>query len=102
MPLFLATACEELRLQAEYGLAGDGVTKFISSLPDDVSKLMEVVLARVEYDMADWLANIQIPFPAWAYDEYRAARRLEKRRARKSKAVLTVSCTLDVAYHTIT
>mgnify|MGYP000492083016 CR=1 FL=1 len=29
-PLFLITACEELRLQAQYGLGGTGVDDFIT------------------------------------------------------------------------
>ncbi len=29
-PLFLITSCEELRLQAQYGLGGNGVDAFIT------------------------------------------------------------------------
>ena len=47
-PLFLVTACEELRLQAEYGMGGEGVDKFINTLPPSTDALMGMVLARIE------------------------------------------------------
>ena len=47
-PLYLVVACEELRLQAEYGLGGEGVDTFVKALPDSTQGLMNMVLARVE------------------------------------------------------
>lgn len=53
-PLFLLTACEELRLQAQYGLGGSGVDVFIRSLPGEIPSLLDMVLDRVERDLAAW------------------------------------------------
>jgi telomerase protein component 1 len=39
-PLFLLTACEELRLQAQYGSAGQGVDDKIRELPGEVPALL--------------------------------------------------------------
>ena len=52
-PLFLITSCEELRLQAQYGLGGTGVNDFIRDLPDNTADLFDVVLDRVEGDMTE-------------------------------------------------
>lgn len=53
-PLFLLTACEELRLQAQYGMDGTGVDEKIRDLPGEVPLLLDVVLERVERDMGTW------------------------------------------------
>jgi hypothetical protein len=53
-PLFLLTACEELRLQAQYGLGGSGVDVFIRTLPGEIPMLLDMVLERVERDLAAW------------------------------------------------
>ena len=53
-PLFLLTACEELRLQAQYGLGGSGVDVFIRTLPGEIPSLLDMVLERVERDLAAW------------------------------------------------
>lgn len=53
-PLFLLTVCEELRLQAQYGLMGTGVNDKIAELPGDIAALLDVVLDRVENDLAVW------------------------------------------------
>ena len=45
-PLFLAVACEELRVFGEF----ERVTERISSLPDEVAPLFEQVMARLEAD----------------------------------------------------
>ena len=53
-PLFLLTCCEELRLQAQYGIGGSGVDTMIKYLPDVAPELLQVVLERVERDMGQW------------------------------------------------
>jgi hypothetical protein len=47
-PLYLLTCCEELRLQAQYGVSGSGVDEKIRELPGEIPALMDVVLERVE------------------------------------------------------
>ena len=51
---YLKVACEELRLQAQYGIGGAGVSDTINQLADDVAGTLDVVLARVERDYAKW------------------------------------------------
>lgn len=61
-PLFLATACEELRLQAQYGITGEGVTNMIASLPQTIPGVLGVVLDRIENDLGEWLASLGLAF----------------------------------------
>lgn len=53
-PLYLLTVCEELRLQAQYGIAGTGVDHAIRNLPGEIPDLLDVVLLRVERDLSTW------------------------------------------------
>lgn len=59
-PLYAITACEELRLQAQYGLDGTGVDDFIRALPQYVDDLFDVVLRRVEADMDEVFERQQL------------------------------------------
>jgi WD40 repeat protein len=53
-PLYLLTLCEELRLQAQYGVDGSGVDDKIREFPPTVPPLMDEVLKRIERDIATW------------------------------------------------
>eukprot|EP01138_Halocafeteria_seosinensis_P010237 gb/GECG01010455.1/.p1 GENE.gb/GECG01010455.1/~~gb/GECG01010455.1/.p1 ORF type:complete len:2817 (+),score=410.58 gb/GECG01010455.1/:1-8451(+) len=53
-PLYLLTVCEELRLQAQYGVEGSGVDRKIKQLPGEIPTLLDVVLERVERDLSTW------------------------------------------------
>ena len=59
-PLYLLTCCEELRLQAQYGIQGEGVETMIQNLPHTTEGLLDVVLARVEEDMGTWTASVNV------------------------------------------
>lgn len=56
-PLYLIIACEELRLQAQYGINGTGVATKIAELAEDVPGTLDLVLARVERDYAVWASG---------------------------------------------
>jgi len=93
-PLFLLTACEELRLQAQYGMGGSGVDVFIRSLPQEIPSLLDMVLERVERDLAAWAktaaANALLPEgpPAKAP----IMRRTSQRRGRCSNGCRRAQC----------
>ena len=53
-PLYLLTVCEELRLQAQYGVEGSGVDRKIRQFPGEIPTLLDVVLERVEKDLSTW------------------------------------------------
>lgn len=55
--LYLRTACEELRLQAQFGRDGSGVDSAVGVLPGELRDLLHVTLDRVERDMSTWAAT---------------------------------------------
>ena len=57
-PLYLTVACEELRLQAQYGLGGSGVDTKIGEMAPEVAGALDVVLARIERDYQSWLESV--------------------------------------------
>ena len=57
-PLYLTVACEELRLQAQYGMGGSGVDTKIQEMADEVPGMLDVVLARIERDYQAWLESV--------------------------------------------
>jgi hypothetical protein len=59
-PLYLLTAAEELRLQAQFGRTGTGVDDMIRTFPELVPDLMQVVLNRVERDIAQWVRSAEL------------------------------------------
>ena len=57
-PLYLTVACEELRLQAQYGMGGSGVDTKIQEMAPEVAGALDVVLARIERDYQAWLESV--------------------------------------------
>lgn len=62
-PLFLRVCVDELRLQADYGMDGNGVANMIQSFPVTVQEELEYQLKRVESDMTEWLEGSGAPLP---------------------------------------
>ena len=57
-PLYLMTACEELRIQGQYGGDGMGIDDMIRSFPNDLLSMFNFLLERLEKDMHQFCVEI--------------------------------------------
>ena len=48
-------ACSNAATQAQYGAGGSGVDTFLRGVPESIPELLDVVIFRVERDIAEWV-----------------------------------------------
>tara|TARA_B100000795_G_scaffold255053_1_gene226426 strand:- start:60 stop:2804 length:2745 start_codon:yes stop_codon:yes gene_type:complete len=57
-PLYIMTACEELRIQGQYGTDGTAIDDMIRSFPGHMSAMFDFLLERLEKDMEEYCYEI--------------------------------------------